>query len=268
MTRTLAPLIALSLLPMLGACNRSAAPTAQTTPPSATTSTVASAPETILGRSVEKGMVAARRELETGNIDLGDGPEIQTGKNHHFRIGRATDGSKAQLTPQGDLLIEGKAVDVTPAQRALLLDYRRQIIAVAETGMAIGVKGADLAGKAVADTFAGLMHGNVDAASRQIEAEGKRLETDARQICAQLPGMMRTQQQLAASLPAFKPYATLDQSDIDGCMKGDGAAVTDGSHASVRDEIRNEIRNRIRNGVRGAAPAPAAPASTATPASG
>jgi hypothetical protein len=89
--------------------------------------------------------------------------------DRHFQIGNASDGSKAQLTPRGDLLIDGKAVPVTPQQRAMLLDYRRQIVAVAETGMAIGVKGADLGGKAVLETFSGLMHGNADEAGKRIE---------------------------------------------------------------------------------------------------
>ena len=29
--------------------------------------------------------------------------------------------------------------------------------------------------------------------------------------------MLATQQQLAAALPAFKPYATMEQADIDDC---------------------------------------------------
>jgi hypothetical protein len=36
---------------------------------------------------------------------------------------------------------------------------------------------------------------------------------------------MQTQQQLAASLPDFKPYATMTQKDVEDCGKH-GAAVT------------------------------------------
>jgi hypothetical protein len=238
-------------LPLVGACNRSGAPAPAATP--ASTASTGSAPETVLGKTVEGAMRKARRELETQNIDIGDGMKIGVGKDgRNFRIGNASDGSKAQLTPKGDLLIDGKAVPVTAQQRAMLLDYRRQIIAVAETGMSIGVKGADLAGKAVLETFSGLMHGDADEAGKRIDAAGKRIEAEAHQICAQLPPLLDTQQRLAASLPAFKPYANMTREDIDDCMKGDGVSVTDG-----RDEIRQEIRERIRGSVQSATQADA-----------
>jgi hypothetical protein len=242
-------LLAALMAASLAACNQSPAPT---TPPAATTPAANSAPETVLGKSVAAALRKAREELETSNIDLDNGIDVRTGTNgHHFRIGHATDGSRAQITPQGDLLIEGKAVPVTPAQRALVLEYRRGIIGVAEAGMNIGVKGADLAGKAMLETFSGLMHGNADQAGKHIEAEGKRLEADAKQICAQLPSLLDSQQRLAASLPAFKPYATMTQADIDDCMKDDGASVTAADRAEIRDEIRSRIREGIRGSIQG-----------------
>jgi hypothetical protein len=213
-------LLAALVASLLGACNQSPAPVA---PPAGTAMPAAStAPETVLGKSVAAGLRKAREELETSNIDLDKGVDVRTGTNgRHFRIGHATDGSNAQITPKGDLLIDGKAVPVTPAQRELVLEYRRGILAIAEAGMNIGVKGADLAGKAVLETFSGLMHGNADEAGKRIEAEGKRLEADAKQICERLPALLDSQQRLATSLPAFKPYATMTQADIDDCMKDD-----------------------------------------------
>jgi hypothetical protein len=256
----------------LAACDRSNVPATQSAAAPAAAPTVdANEPQTVLGKSVAAGLRKARTELETSNLDLDDGVDIHTGTDgRHFRIGHASDGSKAQITPKGDLLIEGKAVPVTPAQRALLLDYRHEMIGIAEAGMNIGVKGADLAGKAVLETFAGLMHGDADEAGKRIEAEGKRIEADADGLCRQLPAMLATQQQLATSLPAFKPYATMDQSDIDDCTTNHGTAVTSSDRKQAREEIRTEIRNSIREEIRGAlradepepAPAPPAPAAT------
>lgn len=243
--------LCIALLASLAAC-QAKAPSANA--PGGTPAAQATAnaePETMLGRTVASAIDKARHELETGNIDLGNGPHIDLGNNgRHFRIGQASNGTKAQLTPQGDLIIEGRTVPVTPEQRALLLDYRRQIIAVAESGMAIGVKGADLAGKAVLETFSGLMHGDADAAGKRIDAEGKRLQADAKQICTQLPSMLAAQQRVAAAVPEFKPYANMTHEDIDDCMKGDGVSVTSGDGNGARDEVRNEIRDRIRNGIR------------------
>lgn len=213
------PLVALGfLLPLVSACSRPGAP--------ATPSSAASAdggPQTVLGKTVDGAMRKVRQELETRNLDVGDVTRMVSGGRDS---GNAAGAGKAQITPTGDLLIGGKPVSVTPRQRAMLLDYRKQVIAVAETGMALGVKGADLAGTAVLDTFSGLMQGNVDEAGKRIDAAGQRIAAQARQICMQLPALLDSQQQLAASLPAFKPYATMTRADLADCRKGAGAAVT------------------------------------------
>lgn len=219
--------LALLVLPLLGACQRQEQRSSTAAPPAATSTTAAHGPETMLGKTVDSALRKARDELETGNIDLSRGVDVQLGQEgHHIAIGAGHGDAKAEITPAGDLLLEGKAADISPAQRALLLQYRQQIIKVAEAGMAVGVKGADLAGKAMVETFSGLMHGNADEAGKRIEAEGRKLEVEARQICTMLPGMLQTQQQLAASLPAFKPYATMTQHDVEDCGKHAGAAVT------------------------------------------
>ena len=140
---------------------------------------------------------------------------------------------KAEITPQGDLLIEGTAVDVTPAQRQELLAYRGRIIGIAEAGMAIGGKGADLAGEALGGVVGAIFGGKEGekAFEQRMEAQGKQIEAEAMKLCTQLPGLLSSQQALAASLPEFKPYARMTQEDIDDCgkdHKGNGVAVTSG----------------------------------------
>lgn len=225
----LAPL-ALLVLPLLGACQRHAADASVASAPAGGTvaaPATTSAPQTMLGKTVDAALRKAREELESSNIDISRGVDVQTNdKGRHFSIGGRVDAnSKAAITPTGDLLLEGKPANVTPAQRALLLQYRQQIISVAEAGMAVGTKGADLAGEALAQTFSGLIHGNAEEAGKRIEAQGEKLKAEAHQICTLLPGLMQTQQQLASSLPDFKPYATMTQQDIEDCDKH-GAAVT------------------------------------------
>ena len=53
---------------------------------------------------------------------------------------------------------------------------------------------------------------------QRMEAEGKKIEAQARKLCNLLPAMLNTQQELAASLPEFKPYATMTREDIDDCL--------------------------------------------------
>ncbi|WP_166207573.1 YggN family protein [Cognatiluteimonas telluris] len=245
MTKTSTLLLALSFVAVLGACDRARAPTA--TPAAATTG--GTHPETMLGRAVESAMTKARHELETSDLDLGGGSDVRLGAGHHFRIGSSSDGSRAKLTPRGDLIVNDKPVPVTQEQRALLLDYRREVIGVAETGMAIGVQGADLAGKAVLGTISGLLHGDADETGDRFDAEGDRIEAQAMQICTQLPAMLATQQRLAASLPAFKPFANMTQEDIDDCRK-DGASVTTAERGKIRDEVRQQVRENVRGTIR------------------
>lgn len=202
---------------------------------------------------VGAAMDKARTEMETKNIGIG-------GNGVHINVnGRelgATDDNAphAEITPQGDLLVEGKPVDITPAQRALLLEYRGEIIGVASAGMEIGKQGVDIAGKAVGTAIASIFNGKSDEAEREMKAQGERIEAAAMKLCDQLQPMLRTQQELAASLPAFKPYANLEQSDIDDCRKhdkGDGVAVfSDADREQIRSDIRDGIRESIRGAVR------------------
>lgn len=249
---------------LLAACNQSAPPA----PPAASAPVAGSTqPETFLGRTVEGVMRNARNKLETGNLDLNHGVDIKLGsKDHDFRVGGDSGSPRAEITPQGDFLVDGQAVATTPEQRRMLQDYRQQVITIAEIGMSLGVQGADLAGKAMSEAISGALHGDSDAAGKRIEAQGALLEANANQICRQLPGMRESQQRLAASLPQFKPYATMTQANVDDCMKGHGVAVTDAEKARTRSEIRDEIRQDIRNGIRGSVQGGAADDTAAKPA--
>ena len=52
---------------------------------------------------------------------------------------------KAEITPDGDFLIEGVAVGIDPAQRRELLAYRGQVIDIAKAGIDIGERSAQAA---------------------------------------------------------------------------------------------------------------------------
>lgn len=205
----------LTTAPML-ACSQPPTPPTPTAPPAPP---AASAATSMIGRHVEKAINEARAELRTKNISISDGFNINI--NGH-KIHRAdTTLPKAEITPQGDLLIEGKTVAVTPAQRQQLLAYRGQIIGVAEAGMAIGAKGADIAGEALGGVV-GAIFGGKDGEKdfeQRMEAQGKRIEAEAMRLCTQMPALLASQQALSASLPEFKPYARMTQEDIDDCGK-------------------------------------------------
>ena len=209
-------------------------------------------PESALGRVVHKEIRKAREKLATENISLKSGVRFNGKGSVDIDTNDSNDDRpEAEITPKGDLLIEGKAVAINNGQRALLLGHRAQIIGIAETGMDIGVQGADLAAKAMGEAFKGILSGKSEQEiEKSVEAEAAGIKQSAAKLCARLPGLLDSQQQLAATLPEFKPYATMTQEDIDDCMKD----TKDGTvhQAELQSEIRGEIRDAIRGSVRGA----------------
>jgi len=229
--RTLLATTLLCTLPALAACSGSE--------PAAPSGAQATAPETALGKAAAAGIAKARKELATKNITVG-----QIHVNGHDDRSRSADSDrpKGEITPDGDFLLDGEAVAVTPAQRALLLQHRARIIEIAEAGMDVGMQGADLAGKAMAEAFRGIFSGESEQEiERRVEAEAGGIKAAALELCERLPALYRSQQALAAALPEFGPYATMTADDIDDC--------SDEQHVA-REEVREEIRTGIRSSIR------------------
>src|SRR5690606_3139727 len=196
-------------LPLAGACSRQEPP--------AEAVSAAGESRGVIARAVEKEIAKARKELTEGNISIGgEGVSIKVNGKHYSGKDNLP---KAEITPQGELLIEGSAVATTPEQRALLLEYRGEVIGIAETGMAIGIKAADMAGTAITQSIGAIFSGDTDAIEKKVEAEARKIKSEAIEICNQLPALLETQQKLSASLPEFAPYANMDQSDVDDCIE-------------------------------------------------
>ena len=149
-----------------------------------------------------KATEEARKEINTGNMSLGD----ISGK------------AKGEITPQGDLLIDGKPVTINADQRQLLIKHRELLAKIAISGMEIGMQGVDLAKKAVGESIKGIFTGDTGQIEKSVEAEAKKIEESANVLCDQLPLLMESQQKLAESLPEFKPYATMTADDIKDCQ--------------------------------------------------
>jgi hypothetical protein len=168
----------------------------------------------MIADEVRKGIEQAKRELVTKDISVSD-VHVGNGSHHHddTRV-------KAVITPQGELVIAGKPVQATPEQHTMLVDYRQQIIGIAEAGMDIGASGADIGVTAAKQAIWGALSGKSD---KEIEASIKpqtgKIEAAAAKLCQRLPDLLSTQQKLAAALPEFRPYATMQQKDVDDCGK-------------------------------------------------
>lgn len=212
-TRRSALVACLAIAPLMVACggDRSAADPG----------TTGSEPRTALGRTIDKALVEARGKIANENISIGGDTNIHIGgAKVRGRTPVDAEGNplpKAEISPAGDLLVDGREVAVTPQQRELLLDYRGHLLALIESGMALGARGADLGIQAAGDALKSVFNGGMDDFEARIEAEAAKIEAEALKLCEGLPALLETQQQLAASLPEFRPYATMEAEDVDEC---------------------------------------------------
>ena len=173
------------------------------------------------------------------SVSTGGGKISANGENVTLRV----DGlPNAEITATGDLKIGGKAIVVNASQRALLQSYHQEMNAMTADGIAIGKQGAALAGKAVTEAIKGAINGNTDDVESKVEAEAKKIEQQAMQLCKRLVTVKASQDALAVSIPEFKPYATLDQSDVSDCGSNQNESYSAGKEAgdSQAKEIKGE----------------------------
>lgn len=209
----IASALALALLLPLAACSQSGSSDANGAAQAMKDAQEQASPS-MISAEIHKGIEQAKRELVTKDIDIN---QIHVGHGQH------DDGDSlphAAITPQGDLVIAGKPVTATPEQHTQLLDYRQQVIVIAEAGMDIGEHGANLGTQAAREAIWGALTGKSD---KEIEARIKprteQIKTAALKLCQRLPDFLASQQKLAAVMPEFRPYATMTQQDIDDCGK-------------------------------------------------
>jgi hypothetical protein len=168
---------------------------------------------------VRAELAKERARLDQENLSLGD--TLNFGR--HDRRDAATDRKtpKGEITPAGDLLIDGKPVAIDAGQRRQLLDYRSQVISVARAGIDAGEKAAMLAIEATdVSLFHLIVGGLTGSLERRVEATVEQeLRPAVLQICRRLPRLQDSQQALAASVPQFRPYATLRNEDVADCER-------------------------------------------------
>lgn len=143
-----------------------------------------------------------RDELATENMSLGHG---------------RNDLPKAEISPTGDLIIDGTTIPLDARQRALALDYRTRLAGVAESGARVGLQGAALAGKAMKEAAKAALSGDKADIEQRLKAETDQIRTSALALCDQLPALYGAEQALAAAVPEFVPYADMDENDINNC---------------------------------------------------
>ncbi len=129
-------------------------------------------------------------------------------------------GPDATVSADGNLVIDGKTVAVTPPQRDLLKAYFTGAIALRNDAIATGAAGVATAGQAIGSVVSGLANGKPDEIGPAVEARAAKVEAQAMKICVDLTALRTTQDSLASQLPAFRPYATIDAGQVAKCNPG------------------------------------------------
>lgn len=176
---------------------------------------------------VAKGLGDASQEMEKARQEIATARDRLARENLSLNRNESESQPKAEITPTGELLIEGKPVATTPEQKALVLAYRGELLGVVGDGMAIGMEGARVGIDAAASALKGMLSGQSgDEIGQQVGEQAKeKIKPMVAQLCTRMPRLLGAQQALATALPEFKPYANMDQSDVDDC----GDANSDGN---------------------------------------
>ena len=124
---------------------------------------------------------------------------------------------RASLSPQGDLVIDGKTIAITPEQRERLLDYRTQLAGVAEAGAEVGIQGAAIATAAMKEAAKAALSGDKTSIEERMKTQTDAIKVSAQALCDRLPALLEAQRAAAELVPEFKPYANMDEKDILEC---------------------------------------------------
>ncbi|HEV8628745.1 MAG TPA: DUF2884 family protein [Thermoanaerobaculia bacterium] len=162
---------------------------------------------------VARGAAAVHLTFSTGDgIELRDDWVVITPE----------EGAKAEISPGGRLRIDGRWVAVSERDRLLLARYNRAIHDIHAQAIEIGIQGAGIGFSALGAAVVGLLTGGGDAAvERHVEPQARRLKEKAKQLCREVQRLRRLQDDLAADVPAFRPYALMDEDDEPRCQMDD-----------------------------------------------
>ncbi len=150
----------------------------------------------------QKARDGIREEMATQNLDIVQG---------------VAGLPSASLSPQGDLVIDGQTITLTPAQRERLLDYRAQLAGVAEAGADVGIQGAAIGVAAMKEAAKAALGGDQAQVEQRIKEQTDAIRVAAQALCDRLPALLEAQRAAAEAVPEFKPYANMDEKDILEC---------------------------------------------------
>jgi hypothetical protein len=123
----------------------------------------------------------------------------------------------AIVSASGALSIAGTPVTVNAAQAQIAARYFTSAVALRDDAMKTGAAGASTAATAIASVAVGLASGNPDSIDAKVNASAAKVEAAADRVCTDVQALTQAQNELAAALPQFKPYATIAAHEANDC---------------------------------------------------
>ena len=125
----------------------------------------------------------------------------------------------ASLASDGSLKIGGKAVALTPDQQTLTRAYFTEAMQLRDDSIAIGKAGAAVASQALGAVAEGIASGHPDKIGPKIDAKAAKVEAQAKTVCDDLGKLKSAQDAVAAKLPSFSPYASIEAAEVAHCSE-------------------------------------------------
>lgn len=124
----------------------------------------------------------------------------------------------ALISAAGDLSIDRQPATVDAAQRALLQDYYRNVVAINGHDLATDMADAAATGHAIKSVARDMAGGNTGNIDKNMQAKSPQVAEAILKTCHDLAGIKAAQDSLAGQLAAFKPYAgIIEASAIRDC---------------------------------------------------
>jgi hypothetical protein len=128
---------------------------------------------------------------------------------------------EAEITAAGNLRIDGHAVALRDQDRRLLARYNRGFRDVKDQAIDLGFDGVNIGISALAAAVVAVATGDHDYVEKKVEPDASRMKAKAKELCREVRELHRLQDDIAARVSAFRPYAVMDGDGDHDCHVDD-----------------------------------------------
>ncbi|MGH8282390.1 MAG: hypothetical protein ACRESE_00905 [Gammaproteobacteria bacterium] len=130
------------------------------------------------------------------------------------------EGHQAVITQDGVLTVEGKSITTSSQDQDNLVHYVETTQQMEQEGLTIAKHAGGFAVGIVGDVFSGLFSGKSD---KEIEQKANQSASEFKKtvlpICTSAQKLEHLQDAIATDVPAFKPYAVIQDKDVSDCQQ-------------------------------------------------